>query len=242
MLTVRPTTILMCIKYALRLPDYDNDPGGTGKAGRSNPYEIHVNVTREGYIGRVARRYSAAGEQKQHGAALASRIVVLGVGNTLLCDEGVGVHVARVLAERLVDDDTVVIDAGTLSFVLAGFIDNAESLVFVDAAQLDAEPGTVRVYEGEAMDRFIGTQRKLSVHEVSLLDLLQVARLTNRLPARRALVGIQPESTDWGESPTAAIAAAVPVACEAVETLIARWRADRGDSGAGAPDSIGAVA
>ena len=173
---------------------------------------------------------------------LTNRTVVLGVGNTLLCDEGVGVHVAHALAERLVDDDTAVIDAGTLSFVLAGFIDNAERLVIVDAAQLDAPPGTVTVFEGEAMDRFIGTQRKLSVHEVSLLDLLQIARLTDRLPAQRALVGIQPESTDWNEAPSAAVAAAVPVACEVIEALLARWRAGEPADRADAPQTIGAMA
>ncbi len=173
---------------------------------------------------------------------LTNGTVVLGVGNTLLCDEGVGVHVARVLAERLVDDDTAVIDAGTLSFVLAGFIDNAERLVIVDAAQLDAPPGTVTVFEGDAMDRFIGTQRKLSVHEVSLLDLLQIARLTNRLPAQRALIGIQPQSTDWGEAPTAVVAAAVPTACDTIEALLARWRDGKSVDRIDAPQTIGATA
>lgn len=173
---------------------------------------------------------------------MTGKTVILGVGNALLRDEGVGVHVARALAERLVDDDTAVIDAGTLSFVLAGFIDNAECLVVVDAAQLDAAPGTVTVFEGEAMDRFIGTKGKLSVHEVSLLDLLQVARLTDRLPAHRALVGIQPESTDWGEAPTAAVAAAVPVACDAVEALIARWQGREQTNRAATRESDGVLA
>ncbi len=82
------------------------------------------------------------------------------------------------------------------------------------------EPG----FEGEEMDRFLNRQRRLSVHEVSLVDLLAIARLTGLLPARRALIGIEPQSLDWGDAPTAPVAHAIAHAGAAALELIARWR------------------
>ena len=74
-----------------------------------------------------------------------TRSVVLGIGNILLTDDGVGVHVARHLEGLLQSrDDVEVIDAGTLSFTLAPVIADAERLIVIDAAQLNAPPGTVR--------------------------------------------------------------------------------------------------
>lgn len=157
---------------------------------------------------------------------MTAKTLVLGVGNTLLTDEGAGVHTIRYLRQRYgARADVEFVDAGTLSFTLAGLIEDVDRLIIVDAAQLRDAPGTVRVFEGDAMDGFLGGNRKLSVHEVSLIDLLAIARLSERLPARRALVGIQPQAVDWGEKPTAAVAGAIPQAGELVVGLIDRWNA-----------------
>jgi hydrogenase maturation protease len=74
----------------------------------------------------------------------------------------------------------------------------------------------------EQMDDFLGTTKR-SVHEVGLLDLLDIARLTGNLPARRALVAIQPDVIDWGETPTENVAAAIPVAVDKVVGLLKQW-------------------
>lgn len=154
-----------------------------------------------------------------------ANVLVLGVGNTLLQDEGAGVHVVRRLQEQSPADPQVqYVDGGTLSFVLAGAIEDREQLIVVDAAELGASPGTVDHFEGPAMDDFLGASRPLSVHEVSLLDLLAVVHLAGKLPQRRALVGIQPASLDWGDAPSPAVRAALPRACEQVRALIERWR------------------
>ena len=137
------------------------------------------------------------------------KTLILGIGNTLLQDEGAGVHAIRQLAEQAVRrDDIELMDGGTLSFSLAGAIEDAENLIVIDAAQYGGEPGTTRVFLGDQMDSFVGGNRKLSVHEVSLLDLLMIARLADRLPRQRALIGIQPHSIDWGETPSLPVAGA----------------------------------
>lgn len=74
------------------------------------------------------------------------------------------------------------------------------------------------------MDRFIG-QGRLSVHEVGLADLLDIARLTGHLPQRRALIGIQPQITDWGEGLSAAVQHALPRAAETAMDLLTKWGA-----------------
>ena len=79
------------------------------------------------------------------------------------------------------------------------------------------------MFENEEMDRFITSGNKKSVHEVGLVDVMSIAMLAGKLPRRRALVGIQPQSLDWGSQPTDPVANAIPEACNQVNALIKRW-------------------
>ncbi len=154
------------------------------------------------------------------------RTIVLGVGNTLLADEGAGVHAIRHLQTRCGErPDVALVDAGTLSFTLAPALQGCDGLIVIDAAELREAPGAVRLFEGEAMDRFLVRHRKLSAHEVSLLDLLSLVSLCGELPANRALIGIQPERIDWGDGPSANVAAAISGAGELALSVIDRWNA-----------------
>lgn len=151
------------------------------------------------------------------------KTLVLGIGNTLLTDEGAGIHVLQALQESYPETTGVTyLDGGTLSFTLAGAVEESDNLIVLDAAQLKSKPGTVDCLVNEQMDDFLGTTKR-SVHEVGLLDLLDIARLTGNLPARRALVAIQPDVIDWGETPTENVAAAIPVAVDKVIGLLKKW-------------------
>lgn len=152
-----------------------------------------------------------------------NKTLVLGVGNTLLMDEGAGVHVVRYLQHHHPLPNVDYMDGGTLSFTLAQAIEDADNLIVIDAAQLHAPAGTVRVFVDADMDRFLGAHRKRSVHEVSLIDLMAVACLSERMPARRALIGIQPLLLDWGETVSPALRAAIPAAGALALELIALW-------------------
>ena len=148
--------------------------------------------------------------------------LVLGVGNTLLADEGAGVHALDYLSRHYDLPNTEFLDAGTLSFTLASDIADAHNLLIFDAAQLDAEAGFIRVFEGHALDEFLISGRR-SVHEVGFADLMDIARLQDCLPVNRALIGIQPEVLGWGEHPGEAVAAALPKAAALAAELIRRW-------------------
>lgn len=151
--------------------------------------------------------------------------LVLGIGNTLLSDEGAGVHAIQYLQQHHATlPDTEFVDGGTLSFTLAGLIEQAQNLIVIDAAQLQAQAGTVYTFVGDAMDAFLKHNRKRSVHEVSLMDLLSIAALAEHLPLQRALIGIQPEVIDWGETPSARVRAAMPQVCDKVIALVQAWQ------------------
>jgi len=150
--------------------------------------------------------------------------LILGLGNTLLSDEAVGIEVVRRLAAAADLPGAVLLDGGTLSFTLAAPIAESTHLVVVDAALMGAIPGSVKVYRGEAFDRRLRGSRQ-SVHEVSLQDLMDIARLTDTLPSHRALVGIEPARVAMGEGLSAPVRAAVPAAMAAVRDLVAEWDA-----------------
>jgi hydrogenase maturation protease len=113
-------------------------------------------------------------------------------------------------------------DGGTLSFSIAASVEDAEYLIVVDATELKSEPGTVKVFVDADMDRIL-SQHGRSVHEVGLMDLMSMALIADRMPRRRALVGIQPEIVDWGTEPSPRVAKAVPEAAQAVADLIRQW-------------------
>lgn len=152
-----------------------------------------------------------------------SRYLVLGVGNTLLSDDGVGVHVAQVLKSRAdLASRIKIIDGGTLGLSLLPEVEDAAGLIVVDAAELGLQPGAIRVFEDDAMDRHL-SGRKKTVHEVAVADLLVAAAMTGHAPRERALVAIQPESTEWGLEPTADIRSAIAGAADAVASVVDRW-------------------
>ncbi|MDO9219519.1 MAG: HyaD/HybD family hydrogenase maturation endopeptidase [Thiobacillus sp.] len=153
------------------------------------------------------------------------KTLVLGIGNTLLTDEGIGIHVLQALEPELANwPDVTLLDGGTLSFTLAGPIEEADALIVVDAANIKTQPGGWTLLKGEEMDAFLMSNRKSTVHEVGLTDLRAIAILAGHWPEKRAMLAIQPDVIDWGEQPTPSVAAAIPPACAAICELIREWQ------------------
>lgn len=158
------------------------------------------------------------------------RTLLLGLGNVLLRDDGAGVHVLQQLAGVETDlpygSRIVRRDGGTLGLALLTEFDHIDALIAIDAMQLDAPAGVVRAFIGAEMDRVLGG-RRASVHQVALADLMGAARLLDCAPERRALIGIQPATTQWGWGPSAAVEAAIPAACAEVRALLEEWNRAR---------------
>ncbi len=149
--------------------------------------------------------------------------LILGIGNTLLSDEGAGIHALNLIRSEYTDiPNLTFVDGGTLSFSLASWIEDCDSLVVFDAAELQLPPGSVRTFAGSEMDAFLGAAKR-SAHEVGLMDLMDIARLTDHLPVNRALIGLQPEYMGWGMQPTRGVHRALPIAVNEAVKLIETW-------------------
>ncbi len=124
------------------------------------------------------------------------KAVVLGVGNLLLSDEGVGIHVVKELMEMDLPPGVSVVDGGTHGFGLLDFITDADRLIIIDAVKGGGEPGTVYTFKIDNLENHIG-EIKLSVHQFGILEMLNLATLFGRVP-ETTVIGIEPKSVDFG--------------------------------------------
>ena len=152
------------------------------------------------------------------------KVLVMGVGNTLLQDDGIGVHVTESLkAAQQSTPDFEILDGGTIGLSLLPEIEDADAVIIVDASEIGERPGAMRIFRNTEIDQQL-SGKKRTVHEVALADLFSAAALRGRCPAERALIAIQPGSTDWGLEPTPDVQAAIPRACEAINDMTRSWR------------------
>jgi hydrogenase maturation protease len=149
------------------------------------------------------------------GALPKRRVVVLGVGNTLMRDEGLGVRCIEELERRkMLADDVVVIDGGTSTHELMDDLQNLDMLVIVDAAATGKEPGTIVRLEGSSIPAAFSN--KLSPHQHGINDLLAALTLLGRSPARLVLFGVEPHTMELGMELSSVVGATIPELCELV--------------------------
>jgi hydrogenase maturation protease len=151
---------------------------------------------------------------------------VLGFGNVLLGDDGAGVKLMERVRCELGAEAAQFVDGGTLSFSLLPYIEATASMLVIDAANIDGEPGALALYEGRAMDGFLKSTRRRTVHEVGLIDLMDMARVRDCLPARRALLCIQPLRIEWSAALSDTVSSVLPEAVRQAVALLQRWHAE----------------
>ncbi|GAB3198839.1 HyaD/HybD family hydrogenase maturation endopeptidase [Nocardioides hungaricus] len=155
-------------------------------------------------------------------------ITVLGVGNPIMRDDGVGLA----LLERLMapgDLDVEFVDGGTAGMSLLPLVSDAHSLLVLDAvagstAPDPVAPGTVVHLDGDQLPRLL--TGKLSPHQVDLLDVLAGCRLLGSEPRRLTVVGVVPEVVDFGLGLSPVVAGALPAAEALARRVLADWRAE----------------
>ncbi|MBC8507869.1 MAG: HyaD/HybD family hydrogenase maturation endopeptidase [Anaerolineales bacterium] len=123
------------------------------------------------------------------------KTLILGVGNLLLSDEGVGVRVIeRLQAEYDLPEQVQVLDGGTLGLDLLYYLEGIENLLIIDAIEMDAEPGELLRMEGEEVPSFLSM--KMSPHQIGIPDMLFAAKLRDLYPPNVVLWGVQPADLD----------------------------------------------
>jgi hydrogenase maturation protease len=155
--------------------------------------------------------------------------VVLGLGNMLMADDGVGLAaLARLDEEWFVPRDVALVDGGTWGMNLLPVIEQADRVLILDAIDLGDPPGTLIRLEGDEIPRFLGM--KLSPHQIDLREVLALAELRGTLPAEVIALGIQPEkvemSTDFSPPVAARMDQLVHLAAEILHDWgigVCRW-------------------
>lgn len=149
------------------------------------------------------------------------RVVVLGLGNILLRDEGVGVRVIEALAARYVlPPEIEVVDGGTAGMELLNVMAGCDHLLICDAVKDDAPPGTVIKLSDAEIPSFF--QTRFSPHQLGLADVLATLTLTDEAPGGVTLIGIVPLDLELGIELSPAVGAVVGEAVEAVAGELCR--------------------
>lgn len=153
---------------------------------------------------------------------MTSKIVVLGLGNPLFQDEGLGIHLIHQLMREKIDKRVELIDGGTDALALLGVVEEAEYLLIIDAIDGEQPPGSIQKISGEELPHLTGS--RMSVHQIGFQEVLALASLRGRLPSHLVLIGVQPQSLDWGIKLSLPVAAAVPRVIEMVYAQINSWK------------------
>ena len=149
------------------------------------------------------------------------RILIAGLGNYLLRDDGVGVHAARAL-QRTSPPGVVVAEVGTAVLDALHLLDWAEKILAIDAMQAGGTPGTLYAF---GVDAVAGPGMQASLHELNLLATLDF--LPRQIKPEILIVGIEPETIDYGLDLSPAVAAALPKLTREVRKIVSGWRNGR---------------
>lgn len=136
------------------------------------------------------------------------RILVLGVGNLLLSDEGVGVHVAQRMMTMAMPPEVQVVEGGTDGFGLVNVITEADRMILIDAVRGGGQPGSIYRFEIEDCPPYPDIF-KTSVHQISILEVINLSSLIGSTP-RTTIIGIEPACMEMGMELSPVVAAKVP--------------------------------
>jgi len=151
---------------------------------------------------------------------LAKEIVIIGVGNTLMRDEGVGVRVIeRLRTRQKLPANVEVLDCGMTGIAVVHAIAGRRQAIFVDCAQMGNEPGTIKRFT-PAEVASVKYMPGLSQHEGDLIQVITLSENLGEAPEDIIIYGIEPGSIEPGESLTALLQKQLPNYCELVEAEV----------------------
>jgi len=156
------------------------------------------------------RKKTASSAADSEGGATSSpqKIVILGVGNLLLSDEGVGVHVAHELMKMDLPLEVSVVEGGTDGFRLLNVITEADRLIVIDAVKGGAEPGSIYRFDIDDV-RNCPSGFKTSVHQIGILEVIDLSELIGKKP-HTTIIGVEPKSLEMGMELTAGVKSKIP--------------------------------
>ena len=149
-------------------------------------------------------------------------IVVLGVGNILLTDEGLGVHVVEDLkANYTFTPQISLIDGGTMGMELLTYMRGMKKILLIDAVNGGEAPGTIYEFPHRELEQYFTDH--ISVHEVGMQDILRIRAIQENPLEDAIVIGVEPESLDVGFEPSAPVQKALPEVKERVLRVLRGW-------------------
>jgi hydrogenase maturation protease len=146
-------------------------------------------------------------------------ILILGLGNPLQGDDGVGCRVAQELEQHTLPDDVEVMDGGTPGVGLVNLLEGRRRVIIVDAAEMGRAPGSVVRFRPEDVT-LTGSAQRFSLHRSGVADALALARELNLALPEIVVFGVQPEQVGWSQSLSLQVQAAVTQVVRAVIELL----------------------
>jgi hydrogenase maturation protease len=151
-----------------------------------------------------------------------NKTLILGVGNLLMSDEGVGVHAIQRFAEKYALPEGVqILDGGTLGLDLLYYLEGTKNLLLIDAVDAGKDPGTIIQMEGEDVPAFLSV--KMSPHQIGIPDMLFAAKLIDLFPKQLVLFGVQPASLEISTELSPLIEPLVDVLVEHIVVQLGEW-------------------
>jgi hydrogenase maturation protease len=148
--------------------------------------------------------------------------LVLGIGNILLQDEGLGVRaLERLKQDYCVPSAIQLVDGGVMGLDLLPYLEDLSTLLVIDAVQTGQPPGTLVRLEGDAIPAALAL--KMSMHQAGLQELLATSRLQGTSPPKVVLWGMEPANVDWGLDLSAPVAARLDALVHAVVEELQDW-------------------
>lgn len=136
------------------------------------------------------------------------KVLVLGVGNLLLKDDGVGVHLINAFSDTPFPGNVQLIDAGTVSHHLISLFHETDYIILIDAVDAGDVPGSIFRFSPD--DIKFPSEQKLSLHQMNLIDILQMAEMTGAKP-EAVVIGVQPkDASSWSLELSDEVRAVVP--------------------------------
>lgn len=148
--------------------------------------------------------------------------LVLGIGNILLQDEGLGVRaLERLTQDYCVPSAIQLVDGGVMGLDLLPYLEDLSTLLVIDAVQIGQPPGTLIRLEGDAIPAALAL--KMSMHQAGLQELLATSRLQGTSPSKVVLWGMEPANVDWGLDLSVPVATGLDALVQAVVEELQDW-------------------
>jgi hydrogenase maturation protease len=150
------------------------------------------------------------------------KLAIIGLGNTLRRDDGIGIHILALLERDLPCQDIAFLNFGIASFGLVNYIDDFKKVLLIDAIDADLEPAALRIFRLDEAS-YQTKERKLSSHELSLSDLLNLYK-TLGISSDVHIAGIQVKDTSYGLEMTSELESAKVSLAEHIREFIDSWK------------------